>query len=1042
MVVTRPSPERVLKIGPVEIDTALREVRHDGTPVPVEPKPFELLLYLIDNGDRVVRRDELMDALWPGVVVSEATLSSAVRRARDVLGSERERIRVVRKVGYRFSVAAAETRNDSGTPRPREVAESGPRFVGRSHELAHLADVLDAGVAGRGGCVAIAGDAGVGKSRTIAELVHRARGLGAEALVGRCYEGEGGQALWPWVQIFRGFAATRNESELAEILQSEANDIGRLTAAVSSRDPESAVSDPEMQRARLLDSVVTVLRRAAAKTPILLALEDLHWADNATLLLLRALADTIDDVPIVVVVTYRSAEITGNGPLASLRAWLRQRRQPAEIELGGLRHRDVADLLCALAEYDVERSIVDAVFAATEGNPLFAREYWHDLTESEAVTTGATGWIWRSGAAELGIPATVRDIIGRRLQRLGPATNQLLTVGAVIGREFGHEVLGRVTTQDEAAVVDALDHATFAGVIDEVAGSTGRYRFTHALIRETLYEGMTGLRRAALHRAVGEALEDAHGGKADPGTVAELARHFLAATPTAGVGRAVEYATRAAAAATRACAYDEAVSYLRRAVQLCDERDGASDAPDAVRRCELQLNFAEALRRAGDGPEMRIAFVTAADMARESSEPHLFARAAIGVTGHWVREDQSAVQLLEESLACLPPDAWSLRALATSRLAKTLYLFADTRIRREQLCAEARDLARRSGDKHVIADVLADSLEALFHGDTLEEQDALAAELQEAAVSADDARLRLLSGSWQIVNAMRHGRLRDADARLAETVRLAGELRQPRFLHQAAIFDAALLLARGRLDATEARLREGLAIGIRIDEAMARWQHWIQVSHLRREQGRWEELLGEGQQLRLPPESLGAVFFERSVRWLAPHLFSELGREDEARASFESLMAQGLEGLPPENSRNTRIAALFSLGDACATIGDNAAAGPLYEALQPYADQWQVIGWGTVVFGSAHTILGALRSVQQRWSDADDHFEEALAQHDREHAICAQARALYQYARAVQRRGRRSDLARAGRLVDRGLTLAEEHGLRGVANRLRKLATS
>lgn len=1040
------SPVRsILRFGVVEIDPARREVRCAGVPVPVEPKPFDLLLYLIEHRERVVRRDELLSALWPDVIVSEATLSSAMRRVRDVLGPERERIRVIRKVGYRF-VDAAETHPDT-TRTPVPQGDTGPLaatdrtdgLIGRDAELAKIDAAIAAGLGGRGGFVAIVGDAGAGKSRLLAEVCRRAEARGGEVRIGRCFEGHGGQVFWPWVQVFRSFAAARSEADLASALQGEAGDIARLTAAVAAADRDASPGDPEVQRARLLDSVVAVLRRAAATRPLLLAFDDLHWADNATVTLLRAVVDAAIDLPLVVLGTYRDREIDADRPLATLLSWLRQQRRHVEFALAGLGADDVAAILASLAGAPVDAAIAAEVFTATEGNPLFVREYWHDLAESRSVVTDGERWCWHEERPRLGVPATVSDIIERRLQRLGRETNQLLAIGAVIGREFGHEILGHVAAAPTDAVAEALEQAAQAGVVEELRGTVGTYRFTHALIRETLYGNMTGLRRAALHRAVGEALEALRPRGHEPQVVAELARHFLAATPTGGIGKAIDHALRVANAATRACAYDDAVRTLDQALRLSDERRDAVDAPGATRRCELQLELADALRRAGDGTAMRRAFEDAAARARALGAPRLLARAAIGVTGRWVHEDASAVRLLEESLATLPADEFALRALATARLARTLYLFPDSRQRRERLCAEARALAERSGDPHVLAEVLADSLEALFHSDSLTEQDALAAALQAAAVAADDARLRLQSGAWRIVNAMRYGRLREAELRLREVARLAGDLRQPRFLHQTAVFEAALLLARGRLAEAETRQQEALALGIPIDEAMARWQHWIQISHLRREQGRLAEFLGEGLAQTLPAETPAAHFFENSARWVAPHVFCEVGREADARASFAALMSEGLGSLPPENSRCTRIPALFSAGDACATIGDTTWAGPLYDALSPYREQWQVIGWGTVVFGSAHIILGALRSVQQRWSAAEEHFEEALAQHEREDAVCAQARALYQYARAVRRRGRKADLARADTLVARGLAIAEANDLRGVATRLRSL---
>jgi DNA-binding winged helix-turn-helix (wHTH) protein len=1053
--------ESVHRIGVVEIDVRRRVLCHAGQVVAVEPKTFDLLLYLVRHADRAVRREELMDAIWPGVVVSEDTLSSAIRRVRDALGPERQRLVVLRRVGYRLvafpgsdsdpdpDIGSAATGAAGAVPAPGDVPSlvaadpereaGGTPYIGRAGELAALRASVERGLGGNGGFLSLSGDAGAGKSRTAAELAWHARGLGAEAIQARCYEGDGGQPLWPWVQVFRRLAAARSAAELAEALGAEARDIAVLTAAVAGSDA-SPPADPAMQRVRLFDSAVAVLRRSARGRPLLIVLDDLHWADGASLLLLRALADEVAGEPIVLVGTHREAEVAAGHPLAGVLAALRRQRTVHHVRLGNLGFADVATLLESLAGARVDQRVAAAVHAATEGNPLFVREYWHDLVETGSVARDAGGWRSREEVVPLGMPATVSDIISRRLQRLPRETMQVLAVAATIGRDFDYDLVLRVTDLDPDAIIDALDEATVAGIVEDAAGAPGSYRFTHALVRQGLYEGMTPLRRAALHRAVGETLRAVSPPDAGPDRIAELAYHFLSGAPTGGHEAAVDYATAAARAATHACAYDEAVGYLRRAIAVWEKR--GADERLRRRRCELQLQLAEALGRAGDGVAMRAAFEDAAQQARALPAPDYLARAAIGMTTHWLAEDEAAVARLEEALVALPVADVDLRARTAARLAKTLYFFPETRARREGLCAEARTLAAAAVNPGTLAEVLADSLEALFHGDSLPQQDELVAALGDASAAAGDRRLRLMAGSWRIVNAMRHGRLNEADDLLGSFTRLARELRQPRFLHHAASFDTALLLARARLEQAEVRIAETLALGTRIDPDAARWIHWVHLYHLRREQGRLEEFLDEGLARQLPPATMGALSYERTSRWAAPHLFCELGREDEARAAFEALMAEGLDALPPENARNIRIPVLFSLGDACVTIGDARSAAMLYDCLAPYADQWHVVAWGSVVFASTHLMLGALAAVQKRWETSAEHFAEATRQHVAQNAVCAQARLLYHVGGGGRGRGGPPDERAAARMIGDGLRLANAHGLPGIARRLERLAAA
>lgn len=1033
------------RIGIVEIDPTQRSVHHAERAVAVEPKPFDLLLYLIEHADRVVRREELMEALWPGVVVSEATLSSAVRRARYALGPERERLRVLRRVGYRFIAPAAgqahEARAESlaAPVGPDQRSDAGDMpYVGRSVEIGMLHESLARGLAGRGCFISVGGDAGAGKSRTAAELARRAQAIGAEVIQARCYEGDGGQPLWPWVQVFRSLAGGRQTPQRIEILGAEARDIALLTAAAVGAET-APPPDPEMQRIRLFDSAVTVLRRSARSLPLLLVLDDLHWADAASILLLRALVDEIADVPIVVVGTHREMEVDAAHPLALQLATLRRQRAVRHVHLGNLAFSDVATLLNALAGGAIDDSIVVAVHAATEGNPLFVREYWYDLVETQAVARCADGWQAATDIEHLGIPTTVSEIIGRRLQRLPREATQVLAVAAIIGRDFTYELVQSVTGLAPDDVIGSLDAATAAGIVEDAADPPGCYRFTHALVRQTLYEGMTPMRRAALHRAVAEALRSSSPATPGPDRIAELAHHFLKGAPVGTHDAAVDYAIQAAQAATRACGYEDAVRHLREAIAVWDARNGRDSPPDLRRRCELQLLLAEALGRAGEGVAMRAAFEEATTRAHDLPAPELMARAAIGMTAFWVAEDETAVRRLEAALAALPAEAADLRARTSARLAKTLYLFANTRTRRENLCAEARALALEAANPNTMADVLADSLEALFHGDSLPQQDELVAALGDAADMAGDKRQQLVAGAWRIVNAMRHGQLNEADVQLAAFSRMAQELRQPRFLHHAASFDAALLLARAKLDEAEARIAETLALGERIDADVARWIHWVHLYHLRAEQGRLEEFLGEGLALRLPPATMGALSYQRTARWAAPHVFCELGREDEARASFKELMAGGLDALPPENARNVRIPVLFALGSACLTLGDESSAAPLYDHLAPYADQWHVVAWGSVVHASTHMMLGTLSGVQRRWALSAEHFAEASRQHASQNAIRAQARLLCNHAQVILRRGRRIDRQHAAQMIEEGVQLARAHGLHGILQRLQRL---
>lgn len=1024
--------------GELELDEARRQLLRGGVVVAMEPKPFELLIYLIRQRDRVVRRDELMKVLWPDVVVSDASLSTCVARAREAIQPLGDCIQGVRKIGYRFvgelrdsipsgpSVSAGE--DSARSPRPGELP-----FVGRQRELERMTEALERSLRGNGSLVALIGEPGIGKTRIIEELVQRARQRGVEALIGYCYEGEAGQAFWPWVQVLRAFAASRPSAELEQALGAEATDILRLTSAASAAATESAPVDPAMSRTRLFDAVAAVLRRAAERRPLLIVLDDLHWADTASATLLQILARQLSDRRMLVVTAYRDIEVAADHPLASLLSTLRREGTLETIGLAGLSLDESGDLLRAMAGARVETSTLEAMRKVTEGNPFFLGEYWRHLVEEQAVVRDELGWVGKSDGQPLKLPAGVRDVVARRLQRLTPECVQVLTIGAVVGRDFEHGIVSDVATVPERDVIDLLDEAARTRVIDESPDTAGQYRFVHALVRETLYEGMTRLRRSVLHRLVGESLERRSPGERTRAQIVDLAHHFREAAAVGEPLKAIDYARQAAIDATQAYAYDVAVGYLDSALQTSRRRE--SDIP-RIQVCKLTLELAEALERAGDGERMRIEFARAADLAREIGAPQLLARAAIGMSSPWLPEDAPAIPLLEEALTVLPATEVALRVQAQARLAQCLYMVPDSRVRREQLCGEARAKASQLGDSRIEAEVLAGCLEATFHCDGLAQQEELTADLHVAAEAAADPRTRLLARAWRIVNAMRRGELRQADEHLADFSQLAGALRQPRFLAHAASFDAALLLARGKLGEAEARSQEALRIGHRMDETAAAWVSWAQLYFIRREQGRFAEFLAAGT-VRSPavaPKAAAAIL--RSSQWAPPHVFSELGDFDRARDAYHSLLQLGLDQLPPEDVRNTRISALFSMADACAALDERGVEGELYDLLLPYQEQWNVTGWGAVVISSTHLMLAGLRGVQRRWQDADDHFVEAARLHRDQGALCALARTLAYHARMLQRRARRGDYTRARELCRQGLALTEPNGLEGVGRQI------
>jgi DNA-binding SARP family transcriptional activator len=438
-------------------------------------------------------------------------------------------------------------------------------FVGRERELATLLRALDDVLAGHGRLLAIGGEPGIGKSRLAEELSERAVARGADVVWGRCWDAGGAPPYWPWVQALRALGARAELPELAV--------------------PDAA-GDPEQARFRLFDSVTSFLKSAARSRPLVLVLDDVNWADGDSLLLLEFVGRNLADAPVVLVVAYRDVELTRRHPLSRTLAELARARSFERVLLRGLTHDDVGRFVEATWGFAPDGALVEAVHAQTEGNPFFVREVVRLLAEEGALATGPRGTSeqWRAR-----IPDGVREAIGRRLDRLSERCNGTLTVASALGRDFSVAHLTQVVeTLSADDVLEALDEAVTARLVEEAPGTSGTYQFTHALIQATLLDDLSGTRRARLHARIAEMLEESYGEQAGA-HAGELAHHFAEAHPVLGPSKLVRYSLLAGEAALTARAPEQALEHFERG--LAARGDAAIDH-EAV---ELLFGLARAL---------------------------------------------------------------------------------------------------------------------------------------------------------------------------------------------------------------------------------------------------------------------------------------------------------------------------------------------------------------------------------------------------------------------------------------------------------------
>jgi len=898
-------------------------------------------------------------------------------------------------------------------------------FVGRGPHLEQLRKAWSRVQAGQRQLVLVSGEPGIGKTRLTAEFARAAHDEGAVVLLGRSTE-ETLTPYQPFVEALRHYVTAAPVHQLQAWMPPGGAELKRFIPELDERLPALPPplgGDPEGQRYRLFDAVASLLAAISRAAPVVFLLEDLHWADKPTLLLLRYLARSPEDSRLLAIGTYRETEVTQNQPLAETIADLRRDQLFERLALEGLGVDDVAALIRGLASgQEPSRDFVRAVHNHTEGNPFFIGEVLRHLTESGTLEKREGRWMRNVSVEDLGIPEAAKDIIGRRLARVSDECNRVLVVASVMGREFDLNVLERAGElfQDP---LEALEEALGAQLISEVPRAPGRYTFTHALIRETLYTRLTAVRRARLHRRIGEVLEQLYAADPDP-HLSEFAGHFLAAAPGGDVSKAIAYARRAGERATAQLAYEEAAGHYSRSLQALELTDG-----DQRQRCILLLELAEAQSRAGDRDKAKGNFQHAAAIARDLGTAPEVARAALGFESEATATevgivDHVLVDLLEAALAALGPDDSPLRARVLAKLAVALYHAPDHN-RCVGLTDEATEMARRIGDPATTALVLHDRLFATRGTESIVDRAATATEVIRLAEEARDVETALFGHTWRLGALLVLGDIHAVDIEIEALTRMEEALRQPEHLRFSTLAYTMRMLLEGRFDEAERLALQTLARAQHAPDRHAalglRQAFAVQMFILRREAARLAEI-----------EPALRAFAEQyptmpSWRCGLTVLFADLGREADARREFVQLAAGDFASIPRDLGW---FVCMTLLAEACHFLRDAPRAVVLYRLLAPYAERCVVFGsTGVACSGSVSRYLGLLAATVGDWAAAARHFEDALAVHRRMGAHPWVAHTQRDYAEMLLARSEGDDRARARSLLDDALSAAHVLGM-------------
>lgn len=577
-------------------------------------------------------------------------------------------------------------------------------FVGRSAEFEVLASAWKAVDAGERRVVLLAGEPGIGKTTLSARLAASVHADGGLVSYGRSDE-DLGIPYQPWIE-----SLTHLVGQLpAEVVEAHVADRGMHLARlvpelrrVAGGGSDSS-GEGEGEQYVLFGCVVDLLERASAHEPVLVVLDDLHWADRQSLQLLRHVVGCGRPLRVLIVGTFRDSEVRSGDPLSELLAALHREQGTERVAVRGLNDADLRDLLEQLAGHDLDEAGIalrDAVLAETAGNPFFVREILRHLVESGALFQDASGrWVGSVEVGAVGLPVSVTEVIDRRVAALGDESVRLLSVAAVIGRDFDVRLLAAAAGVDEDEVVDRCDAAVDAAVLT-ATDQLDRYSFAHALIERTLYEGLSRARRARAHRAVAEALEQLVGDDASA-RAAELAHHWAEAVQPEDTSRALQYAQLAGDRALAQVAPDDAARWYARALELLG--DG-----DPHRRAQLLVGLGEAQRQLGDSA-FRSTLAEAAGIADRTGDMALLATAAIASCRGWGSNvglvDGELVGLLHRALDGIDPADLVVRARLLAELAVE-QMYGEDLEHCWDLSVEAIDLARASGDGRTLAQVL------------------------------------------------------------------------------------------------------------------------------------------------------------------------------------------------------------------------------------------------------------------------------------------------------------------------------------------------
>lgn len=898
------------------------------------------------------------------------------------------------------TTAPSRTLAQSPRSSSREVA-----LVGRADELEALVEAAAAATQGTGGSAVISGEPGIGKTRLAAELVASAAPhdpSGGEMVVAwaRCPEGAAVAPGWMCTQLFKQVVA-------AGALDAAAVDEAAASAARSGHN-SSGLTDPGAERFEFHSAAAATLR--TTERPLLLVVDDLQWADPSSLRLLEFLAGELRTMPVLLVATMRPLGPEPSAALVACLSELARHSAVRRLDLDGLDHRQVELWMRRRSAGTVDPTVAELVHHQTEGNPFF-------VSEVVELLAARGGFANADEVHDLGVPAAVQDVVRRRVDVLPDETRKVLATAAVLGGTIYVDVLAHVTAQSVPATIGVLDAAVEAGLLVEDRLIPGQIRFAHALVADALAVDVTMSRRAGLHAAAVEALEDLRPTALDE-HLAKLAYH-AAHGAIAGTGQqAVEYATRAAHLATDQTQHEEAVTYWEQALRYVD----LAHPGDRRARLDILIELGDSRRRTDnfiDAQEALLEAITLAGALGDAAEERR-AASKLPPTSLWAsnlygQTHSELVAILERVLTSLDNTPTVERAELLGGLADLAY-YADPD-QADTWSLEAVSVARQVDDAQTLARALNRRWLALQRPRRSTERRDAVDELVSLAIEPGlPADLACIGYYGRAAMAFEEGNLTTLEADMDRARELANRAGSPGLRAQIGWFEVSMKLACGHYEEARSMAHDAYTLhrrARRLDAEAVLAAYLALADH---DQGTVADL----------PEELHTVQaqFAAAALEIQTLMLTENGELDEAR------MLAGPPGTVPDMPDDwTTLALTAAAANSRAALGDADACRILHQRLAPHAGTMAVAAPGGPAIGAVDLALARLASVLGDDAMARRHINAAIDLLDRIGARPWLARALLTQHDLLARSDDPADKSAASRALERCRALATELGL-------------